>query len=421
MATVLLICLGILTVILIFINPMIGFIAVILLIPASTFPSLTPSFFNIIQNITPIKVIGGVTVVSAFMHRMVDKERAQISLSPQAVIFIIYLIYIVMSGFLQRGAQTRVVFTKYISFTMFFYLTTVLIGSVKRFKITIWACVLTMALASFMALFEYIRLQKYGVVRPSAMFGDSNLFAISLLIVLSFAYYRILGEKSIRNRFLAIGSFGILFTSLILTLSRGGMIGFMGGFVTAVLKIKKKGWIAIILILGIIVTGLIMPKEFWHRVDIAKQEIELQDKTADLSTERRIMLVKAGWRMFVSKPVFGVGPGNFYWKSREFADIIAGMSHNVYIGVLAELGIVGFLLFIGLIHLTLRDLRFVIKKAKQIQKPELLNFANSIQVGFIGFLISAIFLHAEYEKFFWLAIFLTICLKKLSEEKEAVS
>jgi hypothetical protein len=84
---------------------------------------------------------------------------------------------------------------------------------------------------------------------------------------------------------------------------------------------------------------------------------------AAFSLTSRLEMSRAGVRMALTQPVFGVGIGRYYVLSSQFADpkLLAYMwrphenAHNYFVQVLAEMGFPGLLLFGTLIVLTLNQ------------------------------------------------------------------
>jgi O-antigen ligase len=75
---------------------------------------------------------------------------------------------------------------------------------------------------------------------------------------------------------------------------------------------------------------------------------------SDETALSRLPVALASWRMFEAKPVTGWGFSNFDLFDREFQSEVSGFipekdhaSHNVYLTLLAEQGLIGMLLFLG--------------------------------------------------------------------------
>ncbi|MBU5459680.1 O-antigen ligase family protein [Anaerostipes sp. MSJ-23] len=71
------------------------------------------------------------------------------------------------------------------------------------------------------------------------------------------------------------------------------------------------------------------------------QRFEEATESGDMLMGRNVMYV-ASWKKFLENPIFGCG-----WKN--MSKIVGHDSHNIYLQLLAETGIVGFVLFVGLI------------------------------------------------------------------------
>lgn len=122
--------------------------------------------------------------------------------------------------------------------------------------------------------------------------------------------------------------------ALIFSLSRGGYVAFgVGVMVLGFLRYR-------ILLVGLLVIGL-----SWQFVapGAVKERIEMTGDAEvhglDASAGKRIDLWAQAWDMFLSQPLFGAGWDGFRFhrQGEELRD-----THNLYIKVLAETGILGF-------------------------------------------------------------------------------
>jgi O-antigen ligase len=81
----------------------------------------------------------------------------------------------------------------------------------------------------------------------------------------------------------------------------------------------------------------------------------LDSAESDESALSRLPVVYASLRMFEAKPLFGFGYDNFDRYDREFQSSVGELaaaekdhaSHNLYLTILAEQGLVGFALYLG--------------------------------------------------------------------------
>ena len=125
---------------------------------------------------------------------------------------------------------------------------------------------------------------------------------------------------------------------------------------------------------------------------------------------------KVGWRMVEANPVHGVGAGNFPVSSihyllepgaiqrDEFIVDRPAVAHNMYLEVLAELGIVGLTLFLSFIVISLFTGIKAAKKFDALGEDGLALIARGIAVGLISMLAADVFLSNEVGKLLWLLI-----------------
>jgi O-antigen ligase len=87
--------------------------------------------------------------------------------------------------------------------------------------------------------------------------------------------------------------------------------------------------------------------------------------------------------------------------------------------VAAELGLPGFLLWIGLLVSTWRALTRVRRQTRDVPAADLVHrTALALQAGLVAFMVATFFVSATQQKLFWLAVFLVMCLPALAREAE---
>jgi O-antigen ligase len=109
----------------------------------------------------------------------------------------------------------------------------------------------------------------------------------------------------------------------------------------------------------------------------------------DQSAKGRVEMWSAGLQNLKGSPVWGIGFSNF-----DAVNVKA--AHSAYVQCFAEIGLVGYILWLGLLFLTLDDLRQIHATA-EAEDADLRHWGRAVQVSLIGFLIGSIFLSRAYD------------------------
>ena len=182
--------------------------------------------------------------------------------------------------------------------------------------------------------------------------ATGSIYAIASIFALIFFLF----ERKRNKKILYFIIFFILFSDLVLTQSRGSLIGFIAGVVFVLLMYFKSfkkfiigfGILAVVSVPFIILSGLY------------KRFIKIFSATGDANTIIRLDLWSKAWHLFLKSPIFGIGFGrindvydvydgihltgyeggiNFYMGSHIITD--SSHAHNSYLQFLAETGLLG--------------------------------------------------------------------------------
>ncbi|MBW2045127.1 MAG: O-antigen ligase family protein [Deltaproteobacteria bacterium] len=400
------IIIGIISAIVIFINPFIGLLATIALIPQALIPAFTYMLFGIFTMATPIKLIGGMTFASSLIRHQIERKSWDFLKRPQMRFFILFLIWIFISGFTQPGALTRENFTAFTSFAMIGFIILSLITDIKRFRWVLWAGLISVFIVSLQAVFSYSSFAEAVRIR-GASYGP-NYFALGLLPFLGITFYNTFAEKKMVLKAFSLVITAIIAIALIVTFSRAGLVGLLGMLLIATIKAEKKFKAVFLLALCVVLLINVLPSSVWERFTHTRIEQKyIGDPTVD-STTRRYLLAKAAWEMFLDHPLFGAGVGNYYWECGRYEVVHAGRAHTTYLEIMAEMGIIGIFLFLGILFYTFKSLNKIMKSDSYLS-----SYAYGLYMGLVGFLIAALFLHAQHEKVLWFVIFMAMALENI--------
>lgn len=232
---------------------------------------------------------------------------------------------------------------------------------------------------------------RVAIMVNGAMFDPNYMVAI-LIIPIGIALTTFLNNisstpiKSICNLILYL----IMIIAALMTGSRGGFLGIITLTLLCIvsnLKSKKsKMGVFVLIIIAILLSGILinnLPQGVINRFSIES----LIGKT-DKGTGR-LLIWKGSIEAIKNNPIIGYGVGNVFVANQMYVGRLAG-SHNMYLNVLVEFGIIGILLFIC----------FCINIFKK-----LINLKAYREIYcFISILIVCCFLDALTAKFLWGAL-----------------
>jgi O-antigen ligase len=144
----------------------------------------------------------------------------------------------------------------------------------------------------------------------------------------------------------------------------------------------------------------------------------------DLSFRGRASEMLTGLAMFADHPLFGVGAGNYEVNYQEYTQRIGlefrateRQAHSLYIQILSETGVLGGLAFLGIIVSLFSALGKTIRSLKNTQFQDTwLPWILSLRMAAISYLITSLFLHDAYIRYFWILVALCIAAIRISSQ-----
>ena len=258
--------------------------------------------------------------------------------------------------------------------------------------------------------------------RITGTVGDPNLLASVLIVGMVVAIALALDvQRSPPMRLLFAGSAVLSLAAVFATVSRGGMVA-LGAALLASVAVAgpRRGRMAVAVCL-VAVTAVGYFALFASAAQIDRLE------TSD-GGSGRTDIWKVGWRMVEANPVHGVGGGNFSVSSVHYLLVDPGaiprsdfivdtpaVAHNLYLEVLAELGIVGLALFLGVAG---ASLWCSVRAASMFDSggwDGLSLIARAVAIALISTAAADFFLAAEYSKLLWLLLALGPAMLALAQ------
>jgi O-antigen ligase len=145
------------------------------------------------------------------------------------------------------------------------------------------------------------------------------------------------------------------------------------------------------------------------------------------STSGRSDIWRVGWRMVQAHPLTGVGSGNFQAASIHYVQGIGSLTsaylivdvphvaHNVYLELLADLGIPGLLAFLGVAGFSMLAAGKAARRFERGGDTEMELVARSMVLALVAFMSADFFLSGEFSKQLWLTFALCPAILALSQ------
>lgn len=209
--------------------------------------------------------------------------------------------------------------------------------------------------------------------------------------------------------------------AVILTRSRGALLGIAGGMFMAVLLVPREYRMKVVvgLLIGSLgVFYLIDPQTIERAASIT-----VSSRDRDSSSSSRLEIWEGGIKMMLDKPIFGVGPGNFYQNIGLYQPLHSGRdAHNTIIRCAGELGIPGLILFGLILWNAVRTYRRAIRGTQLLSQKLNSDFmwmsfgcltclAAMFTYGMTGTLL--------YTEYLWWMLAIPICIQRAIENEVA--
>jgi O-antigen ligase len=271
----------------------------------------------------------------------------------------------------------------------------------------------------------------YGMIssqgRAGTDTGDANYFAlveiVALPLVLALA-------ADARVRWLRIGLYGVVLVivaAVFSSLSRGGLIA-LAAAVLGVIALPSRTFfrspkqkLIVVLLLAVSTVGA-----YKLTAQALSQRVEEVFTTQGRTGSGRLNAWRAAYSSIRERPFEGLGYGAFEPNANELMLRTPGVdltnfrlrtngleAHSAYIGTLADLGIPGLALFLGVFASTGLMIRRVAGAAARVGAASSARLANAVLISLLGWAVASIFLSSETSRPPWIVIGIALALPKL--------
>jgi len=238
-----------------------------------------------------------------------------------------------------------------------------------------------------------------GAARATGPLSDPNDLAFVLVGALPLTL-------AMASRFSRAGRLGMAVVAALLvigiasTFSRGGGFALIAALVWLISRKALNPKVLATASAVVAAAGLLIASVAWPILTRAFGEKEY---IAQSNIDSRLLRWHAASRMFAHNPLLGVGPGGFrreYSVVSRLGEIAepTPVAHNTYLEVAAELGVIGLVLFLGIIATAFVASEQSLRMG--VDRPTVI----AIQASLLAMLVAAMFLSEQYYLSLWAVV-----------------
>ncbi len=405
--------------------PMVGFVLVIASLPldvSGTFGETALTKLSI------TKMLAALTLAAAGLDFLVHRRPLNTArlLTPESLLTAALLAITALSAGLNPTAESAAEFVRQAVILLFVVVTIYFVDSPKRLTAVVTTLAVTATLIAVYSIVQRV-LRPVGfseewvaqagavvdvgeenvgeMLRTTGTFSHPAWLGLFLTLCMPFTLALAWASPQARWRWLGAAAVGVQFLGVLSTYSR---MAYIGAALGLGLFVYRRRFGLGVLMIGVIAAAALfpaLPSDLRNRV---YSIVEYRESSSSLS---RLGQQIAGWHMFLEHPALGVGPGNYEstvmsYQSRVPVafEVQAIGAHNMYIQAAAELGLAG----LGLLGLVLLvsglQLRRLREQARgRGDQPQEFIWEAAV-IALWVFMVSALFVHAQYRKEWWLLV-----------------
>lgn len=241
---------------------------------------------------------------------------------------------------------------------------------------------------------KWLKLKSYSddnvLMGLTTHFSSSGIYC-SIGLVVAFCSY-LQNPKSKWRLFLTL----FMAVSLIFTQKRGPLVFAVGACIVMYFLYKRTNYKTILRFIGIGILLALVIIILYNYNDGVKNALSrfIVSEDDDISSGR-MPLYNLAIELFVGSPIFGIGWGGYKYEYEHYkflgGDLAQTHAHNIYLQVLCEIGLLGFIMIYGLMIYTLIKSMHILKNRNEYHLSEAEQWMMLFSVGMqVLFLLSGL-------------------------------
>ena len=258
--------------------------------------------------------------------------------------------------------------------------------------------------------------------------GDPNFFGQILVVLVPLAWDRMISERRVAWRAIAAVALAACVIAIVYTYSRGALLALVVMFGAYVLAhasklLRRPGLLAALLGL-LAVIAVMAPAQYYDRAQQLVAVVPSQGgalQSADPAIRGRFGEMAVAWQMFIDHPLQGVGARNYEPNFQPYNQRLGLMprneareAHSLYLEIAAEGGLLGLAVFAILVGLLATAIVGARRRFRLASRGDYASMAGALGIGWVGYAVTAAFLHDGYPRYFWLLAGITLALPQVA-------
>ena len=261
--------------------------------------------------------------------------------------------------------------------------------------------------------------------RAGGPLGDPNFYGQIPVLAFPFALWLIFNGKTWLGKLGGGYALLVLLGAIGLTYSRGTFLAFAVALLVYFIYFGFNPRYLLFMLPMAVAAYLAAPSDLKNRLSTLTELVPSNQTTtvSDTSFLGRSVEVAIALNMFLDNPILGVGADNYrpHYISyiREYGSAVEDKernAHNFYLEIAAEHGVIGLSMVLSMIVLAFQYAHQARQSFLAAGNRRWADLSACFQISFIGYLITAIFLHGDYPRLFWIALALAVGLRQAGQQ-----
>lgn len=337
------------------------------------------------------KLAGLLCFTSFFLNAFATRRRLWLDRT-HAIVLLLLLTALVSSALARNIPEALSVTLRYGSFVALYIVITQFVGDHVLQRRIAWTLTISSAITGALAIRYFIGGEQQLAVVP---YADPNDTAFILATTLPLSFWLFRQSRALWP--LVVVSIGVISAAVVLSFSRGALVGLAAAMIWQVVANRRSLPIVIGGVLLLVVSVAIF---VYANPEQVRAGLLAKQNVAAYNVELRQEAWGAATQLALEHPV-GVGPGNFTFyfleaSGRPQGSENLGVVHNTYLDLAAEMGISSMILFLAYLGISFSRLNQAVRE--NLGAP---GFAVAVRASLVVAAVSGLALSEQYYAPFW--------------------